>query len=107
MTEEDFRALQRVSGTVAEFSASFWCLDLDTIQLQALGFDEQKAVGAYLICDKNEQHAINYLIENPDGLDGSGFVSLSPPMPYLGLNIKWFQGVSTESAWSSSKSWYQ
>ena len=65
--------------------------------MQALGFDGEKAIEAYLICNRNEEQAINCLIADPNGLNNSGFVSLSPPCLIWPLILIHFKVVRREA----------
>jgi hypothetical protein len=70
---------------------------LDTIQLQALGFDLQIAIEAYFLTDRNEEQAIYCLIANPNGIGNSGFLGLSLPCLMGPLVLDHFTAVRWEA----------
>ena len=65
--------------------------------MQALGFDGEKAMEAYFLCNRNEEQAINCLFANPNGLDKAGFVSLSPPCLIWALILNDFKVIRREA----------
>jgi hypothetical protein len=65
--------------------------------MQAHGFDMQKAVEAYFLCNRNEEQAINCLMANPDGIGNSGSVSLLIPCLIGPLILSHFKAVRQEA----------
>ena len=56
--------MQRFLST-AEFETSLSESEQQAVQrLQGLGFDRAQAIEAYLICDKNEELAANWLFDH-------------------------------------------
>merc|ERR1712060_615443 len=47
-------------------------------RLKSIGFSQQQAVEAFLVCNKNEQMAANYLFENAN--DFAGPAAAGPPV---------------------------
>jgi hypothetical protein len=64
--------------------------------MQAHGFDMEKAVEAYFLCNRNEEQAINCLMANPDGIGNSGSVSLLIPCLIGPLILSHFKAVRQE-----------
>jgi len=61
VTPEERAAIERVHHLPNLSSVS--CPDTSHMQLEALGFPRHAAIEAYLLCDKNEELAANFLFE--------------------------------------------
>lgn len=59
LTPDEEAAVERVSAVVIYPGVGAYIL----LQLMALGFDRERAVEAFMACDKNEELAANYLFE--------------------------------------------
>ena len=65
--------------------------------MQTLGFEREKAVEAYILCNRNEEQSINCLMANPNGIGDSGFVSLLLSCFIEPLILNHFEAVQRET----------
>jgi UV excision repair protein RAD23 len=64
LTEPEAEAVRRVRAIV--FAVMCVPLTFHLQQLESLGFDRQSVLRAYMLCDKDEQLAANFLFDNPN-----------------------------------------
>ena len=57
LTQDEAAAVERVSVALSQGNAA------NVWQLEQLGFDRQMVLQAYMLCDKNEELAANFLFE--------------------------------------------
>lgn len=69
MTAQDREAIERVSPLQPRpHSCAVYTFHCPSLQLKAMGFPEHLVVQAYFACEKNEELAVNFLL-NPDPED--------------------------------------
>jgi UV excision repair protein RAD23 len=85
LTEQEAEAVRRVSLMCSCIEATRigdillttgFPSHFSSLQLESLGFDRQSVLRAYMLCDKNEELAANFLFDNPnfDGPDEGGMM---------------------------------